>query len=111
MERIRRGDIWTVTLPAFPKPRPALVVSIDAINDLRPDILVVPITTHSGPLRIGLPLDPVTGLREASFAKCEGVGPLHKAQLKTRIGRLPAAAWPAIERGLGRVLGLRHQLS
>ena len=107
MEKIRRGDIWTVTLPAFPKPRPALVVSIDPINDLRPDILVVPITTHAGPLRVPLPEDPTTtGLREPSFAKCEIVGPLHKAQMKSRIGRLPSSAWPAVEAGLCRVLGL-----
>ena len=108
MERIRRGDIWTVSLPAFPKPRPALIVSIDPINDLRPDILVVPITTHAAPLRVPLPDEPeTTGLRETSHAKCESVGPLHKSHLKHRIGRLPAATWPAVESGLARVLGLR----
>jgi len=108
MERIRRGDIWTVSLPAFPKPRPALIVSIDPINDLRPDILVVPITTHAAPLRVPLPNEPtVTGLRESSHAKCESVGPLHKSHLKARIGRLPADAWPAVESGLARALGLK----
>ena len=107
MERIRRGDIWTVSLPAFPKPGPALVVSIDPINDLRPDLLVVPITTQGGPLRVPLPAAPeVTGLRETSFAKCETVGPLHKSQLKMKIGHLPSSSWPAIEAGLSRVLGL-----
>jgi mRNA-degrading endonuclease toxin of MazEF toxin-antitoxin module len=84
------------------------VVSIDPINDLRPDILVVPITTQNGPLRVGLPEDAATGLRVVSFAKCESVGPLHKSQLKARIGRLPRAAWPPVERGLGRVLGIRQ---
>jgi mRNA-degrading endonuclease toxin of MazEF toxin-antitoxin module len=109
VERIRRGDIWTVTFPSFAKPRPALVVSIDPINDLRPDILVVPITKHPGPLRVVLPNDaPTTGLREISFAKCETVGPLHKTQLKSRIGHLPPAAWPAIEAGLCRVMGLEQ---
>ncbi len=49
----------------------------------------------------------ITGLRELSYAKCESVGPLHKSQLKTRIGRLPADAWPAVESGLARALGLR----
>ena len=109
MEEVRRGDIWTVTLPAFPKPRPALVVSIDPINDLRPDVIVVPLTTHGGPLRVSLPDDPMTGLKVASFAKCETVGPLHKSLLKTRIGRLPVAAWPSIEEGLARVLGIRQR--
>ncbi len=90
MERIRRGDIWTVTLPAFPKPRPALVISIDAINDLLPDIVVVPITSRPGPLRVSLPDDATaTGLHIPSFAQCETAAPLHKSQLKARIGRLP----------------------
>lgn len=106
MDRIRRGDIWTVTLPAFPKPRPALIVSIDPINDLRPDVLVVPITTHAAPLRIALPDDEATGLRVTSYAKCESVGPLHKSNLKGRIGRLDGAALAEVENGLRRVLGL-----
>lgn len=110
MERIRRGDIWTVTLPSFPKPRPALIVSIDPINDLRPDVLVVPITSHAAPLRVALAGDPeTTGLHAVSYAKCESVGPLHKSLLKIRIGRIPNDAWPDVEAGLLRVLGLdRH---
>jgi mRNA-degrading endonuclease toxin of MazEF toxin-antitoxin module len=107
VEPVRRGDIWTVSLPAFPKPRPTLVVSIDPINDLRPDIVVVPITTRPGPLRVSLPEHPTTGLAVASYAKCEAVGPLHKSHLQARIGRLPGTAWPAIEAGLCRVLGIR----
>ena len=107
MERIRRGDIWTVSLPSFPKPRPALIISIDPINDLRPDVLVIPITSQGAPLRVALPDAPeTTGLRVACFAKCESMGPLHKSHLKGRIGRLPEETWPALEDGLRRVLGL-----
>jgi mRNA-degrading endonuclease toxin of MazEF toxin-antitoxin module len=109
VEDVRRGDIWTVTLPAFPKPRPALVVSIDAINDLRPDVIVVPLTTHAGPLRVSRQTIQRPASKVASFAKCETVGPLHKSQLKTRVGRLPVAAWSSIESGLARVLGIRQR--
>lgn len=107
MERIARGDIWIVQLVAHPKPRPGLVVSINPVNDLCPDVLIVPITTIAGPLRVALPEDArATGLRVASFATCESVGPIHKSRLTKRIGAVPAAAWPAIEAGLARVLGL-----
>ena len=110
MDRIRRGDIWTVSLPAFPKPRPALIVSIDPINDLRPEVLVVPITTHAAPLRVVLPEAPdATGLRAARYATCEAVGPLHKSHLKSRIGRLPLEAWPAVEAGLAECLACRER--
>jgi mRNA interferase MazF len=107
MERVSRGDIWTVELVAHPKPRPALVVSIDPINDLCPDVLMIPITTHPGPLRVPLPDQPErTGLRQSSFAKCESLGPIHKSRLKQRIGSLPEVSWAAVEEGVKRVLGL-----
>ena len=107
MARVSRGDIWTVELVAHPKPRPALIVSIDPINDLCPDVLVIPITTLAGPLRVPLPDAPErTGLRHASFAKCESLGPIHKSRLKQRIGTLPAESWPAVEEGMRRVLGV-----
>jgi mRNA-degrading endonuclease toxin of MazEF toxin-antitoxin module len=111
VERIRRGEIWTVELLNHPKPRPALVVSIDPVNDLCPDVLLIPITSHPGPLHVPLPDRPeLTGLRQKSYAKCESVGPVHKSRLKARIGGLPAGAWPAVNGGLKRVLGLTDPL-
>ena len=105
--RIIRADIWTVEPAGFPKSRPAVVVSIDPINDLCPDVLLVPLTTKPGPLRVAIS-DPArtTGLKEASFAKCESVGPVHKSRLKTKIGRLSRVNLQRIEEGLKRVLGL-----
>lgn len=109
MEPVRRGDIWTVELLAHRKPRPAVVISIDAINDLCPDVLLIPITSHPGPLRVPLPEEPDrTGLRVESYAKCESLGPTHKSRLKRRIGSLPPQGWPAIEAGMRRVLGLEQ---
>lgn len=84
-------------------------MSIDPINDLLPDVLVVPITGKYGPLRVSIPESDETGLRTISFAKCESTGPLHKSRLKQRIGHLPTASWPALEAGLRRVLGLSAQ--
>ena len=108
MERMSRGDIWTIELLAHPKPRPALIVSINAVNDLCPDVLLIPIISHPGPLRVPIPQQPEkTGLRIASYAKCESVGHIHKSRLKRKIGTLPAHAWGEIEAGMKRVLGLR----
>src|SRR5574341_1052996 len=88
MDRINRGDIWTIELVSHPKPRPGLIVSVNAINDLCPDVLVIPITTREGPLRVPLPEKPDhTGLRTPSYAKCEALGPLHKSRLKKRAAR------------------------
>ena len=90
-----------------PKPRPALVVSIDPVNDLSPDVLLVPITTKAAPLRVLIERPAAeTGMRAKSYAKCESVGPVHKSRLKRRIGHISASDLTDVERGLARVLGL-----
>ena len=107
MERISRGEIWTFKPAGFPKPRPALVISINPINDLCPDVLLIPITTKPGPLRVPLVEDPsLTRLKVQSYAKCEVLGPAHKSRLKKRVGRVSNAGLSAIEAGVKRVLGL-----
>ncbi len=107
MERIDRGDVWVVEPAGFPKPRPAIVISINAVNDLCPDVLLIPLTTKPGPLRVPVAAPAAeTGLEAQSYAKCESVGPVHKSRLKGRIGRVPPSELPAIESGVRRVLGL-----
>ncbi|MFQ5788982.1 MAG: type II toxin-antitoxin system PemK/MazF family toxin [Acidobacteriota bacterium] len=107
MDRVNRGDIWVVEPVGFPKPRPALVISINPINDLCPDVLLVPITTKPGPLRVPLTQPAtMTGLKLRGFAKCESLGPVHKSRLKKRIGRIPSKELSEIETGLKKVLGL-----
>ncbi|HSF14505.1 MAG TPA: type II toxin-antitoxin system PemK/MazF family toxin [Vicinamibacteria bacterium] len=107
VERISRGDIWLVEPIGFPKPRPALVLSINAINDLRPDVLLVPLTTKEAPLRVRLSGEPArTGLKEMTFAKCESVGPVHKSRLKRKIGHLSSGDLADVGLGVKRVLGL-----
>jgi len=44
-EGIRRGQVWTVEPSGFPTPRPALVISINPINDHRQGVLLIPITS------------------------------------------------------------------
>ena len=107
MERISRGDVWVVEPAGFPKPRPALVISINPVNDLCPDVLLIPFTTKPGPLRVPVAasLDE-TGLEAESHAKCESLGPVHKSRLRKRIGKVPKPVLEEIEGGVRRVLGL-----
>lgn len=83
-----------------------LVLSINAINDLRPDVLLVPLTTKEGPLRVELSEDSVTGLQEKTFTSCESVGPVHKSRWKRRTGRVLANDLDEVGQGVKRVLGL-----
>lgn len=87
--------------------RRSIILSINPVNDLCPDVIVIPITTKSGPLRVALPeASSATGLQQKSYAKCEALGPVHKSRLKNRIGKIPSQAWGKIEIGVKRVLGL-----
>ena len=105
--KIRRGEIWVIEPAGFPKPRPALVISIDAINDLCPDVLLIPVTTKPGPLRVMIEAGrETTGLERESYAKCESLGPVHKSRLKRRIGAVPSATMVAVDDGVRRVLGV-----
>jgi mRNA-degrading endonuclease toxin of MazEF toxin-antitoxin module len=82
-------------------------MSINPVNDLCPDVLLIPITTKPGPLRVPLPDQPaVTGLKILSHAKCESLGPVHKSRLKKKIGHLPLTDLSRVETGVKRVLGL-----
>ncbi len=108
MARLSRGDIWIVHPVDFPKPRPAVVLSINAVNDLCPDVVVVPITTKAGPLHVPFEAPKsVTGLDRDSYAKCESITTLHKSRLKKKIGALPHGELASFENGVKRVLGLR----
>lgn len=107
VERIIRGELWVVEPLTHPKPRPAIILSINPVNDLCPDVIVIPVTTKAGPLRIALSeASRVTGLKQKSYAKCETLGPVHKSRLKNRIGKIPSKDWIKIEAGVKRVLGL-----
>jgi len=82
-------------------------MSVNPINDLRPDILLTPITTKPGPLRVPLAQPQTeTGLQEPSYAKCESLGPVHKTRLKKRIGRVSNEQILHVENGVRKVLGL-----
>lgn len=105
----RRGEIWLVEFPDDPKSRPALIVSLDARNELANSVLAVPVTTNlrPSPTHVALPLKQ-GGLAQDSMARCENVSYLHKSRLSR--GPLGAPISPMlmreIERGLLRSLGI-----
>jgi mRNA-degrading endonuclease toxin of MazEF toxin-antitoxin module len=107
VERIRRGEIWVIQPVPHPKPRPGLVISINPVNELCPDILLVPLTTKPGPPRVALSeASSQTGLKTKTRARCETLGPVHKSRLKKKIGEIPSTEFVNVEIGIKRVLGI-----
>ncbi len=100
---MRRGEIWTVVPPSHPKPRPAIIVSVDPWNAYAPDVIVVPLTTKPGPSR---PTVKHAALEQISFAKCGSIAAIAKDRLGRRIGTVAANVMAGIEQELRRVMGL-----
>ena len=80
-----RGEIYLVRLPSQPKdtkPRPALVVSLDVLNRLANDVIIVPLSTslRASPTHVELS-EGEGGLDQTSMAKCEQITTLDKSFL------------------------------
>jgi mRNA interferase MazF len=105
----RRGAIWFVEFPDDPKSRPALIVSLDARNELSNSVLAVPITTNlrPSPTHVMLPAKQ-GGLTHDSVARCENVSYLHKSSLARGplAGTISPALMREVERCLLRSLGI-----
>jgi mRNA-degrading endonuclease toxin of MazEF toxin-antitoxin module len=98
---MRRGEIWTVVPLSHPKPRPAVIVSVDAWNAHAPDVILVPLTTRAGPSR-----PPVRHpqLEQTSYAKCGAIAAIPKERLGRRVGAVGEETMRAIARELRRIL-------
>jgi mRNA-degrading endonuclease toxin of MazEF toxin-antitoxin module len=100
---MRRGELWTVTSLNHPKPRPAVIVSVDPWNAHAPDVILVPLTTRPGPSR---PTVTHPQLEQASYAKCGAIAAIPKERLKQRIGTVDAETMRGIGAELRRLLAV-----
>jgi mRNA interferase MazF len=107
-----RGEVWLVSLGAARsgeagKNRPAIVISVDELNALRQDelIVVVPLSSSRAPSALR-PEVSVEGLDRPSRAICRGVRAVSRARLLRPLGTLPAATLAEVERSLALILGL-----
>lgn len=93
----RRGEIYLVRLD---KPRPAIILSTDALNRHALDVCVVPLTTvRRKEFALRVPLKAGRGgLERDSWAKCDQVTTLEKNLLSyPPLGRLHQDALKRIE--------------
>jgi mRNA-degrading endonuclease toxin of MazEF toxin-antitoxin module len=83
----KRGDIWWVEFPQYPKdphqPRPAVVVSVDHRNDRADKVQVVPLSSNNNGHRMNfaIPKDK-SGLQYDSCAKCGDITAVAKTMLR-----------------------------
>ncbi|MEI6491551.1 MAG: type II toxin-antitoxin system PemK/MazF family toxin [Verrucomicrobiota bacterium] len=108
-----RGDIWLADLNPVrgheqAGRRPVLVVSVDAFNQSRADLVVViPITSTLRPIPFHVVVQPPEGgLTNPSALLCEAVRSISKDRLVTRWGAITAATMLQVEDRLRILLRL-----
>jgi mRNA interferase MazF len=110
---IWRGEVYDVDLgqpvghePAFR--RPAVVVSVDIVNNSPGQlVMVVPITSASYGLRSHVEVEPgSSGLRHTSYARCDQLRVVSTERLSARLGMIAPDQMRDIDQALRFVLDL-----
>jgi mRNA interferase MazF len=110
MERLKRGDIWTVSgrKDYAGKPRPAVILQDDRF-DATESVTICPLTTDStdAPL-FRLPIEPTdqNGLRSPSQLMVDKITTVPKTRVGRQIGRLSDQDMTRLNRSVVVFLGL-----
>jgi mRNA-degrading endonuclease toxin of MazEF toxin-antitoxin module len=102
----RRGEVYLVQLN---KPRPAIILSVDALNRFALDVCIVPVTTvEHKKFSVRVPIKKGEGnLNFDCWAKCDQGTTLEKALLRyPPLGALSQATLRQIEEQVRICLGL-----
>ena len=108
---MRRGDIVTVAAPGdYGKPRPAVVVQGDAINEQRPQSTIVALMTSTlrdvPLLRLTVEPRPENGLRKISQVQIHRLVTVRTEKVSEPIGRLGDQEMVELNRLLAMAIGL-----
>jgi mRNA interferase MazF len=108
---VKRGDVVLAVLPGeHGKPRPAIVLQSDLLNEKEPtSFIVCPLTTmlrFQPEVRVVIEPSAQNGLRERSEAMVDKLISASRQRLRDVIGHIDATVMRAIDRSLVVVLGL-----
>lgn len=81
---MRRGEVWLAEVGG--KPRPVLVVTRDAVIDVRANVTVVEVTTQRRGLAVEVPVSTATGIEADSVVNCDGVHTIGQRRLTKHLG-------------------------
>jgi mRNA-degrading endonuclease toxin of MazEF toxin-antitoxin module len=106
---VRREEIYFVSIPNQPKPRPAIILTANWLSRYALDVSVVPVTSVARgnfPTRVELPAGE-GGLSKPSWAKCDQVTTIPRHLLAcSALGAVSATKLDEIERAVRLALEL-----
>ena len=107
---MNRGDVVVVALPGdLGKPRPAVIVQVNILNDNLRTVLLCPISSFSSnPSFFRVPVEPTieNGLKLPSEIMVEKLQAANKSKIGKVIGRFDDLTMRRLARSLGISLGL-----
>ncbi len=104
----QRGDLVRVSLQGdYGKPRPALVVQSDLLDELD-SVVLCPVTSalRNAAFRVTVEPNPSNGLRALSQVMVDKLSTLPRAKVSEPFGRLDDERIKAVDRALLLVVGL-----
>jgi mRNA interferase MazF len=112
--KIARGEIWLADLNPTrgheqAGQRPCLVISVDIFNQGPAGLgVVLPLTTKQKGVLWHVPVAPAeSGLKLASYIKCEDIRSISLERVSRRMGSVSASVLSAVEYRISRLLGIR----
>lgn len=83
---MRRGEVWLAEVGS--KPRPVLVVTRDAVLDVRANVTVAEVTTQARGLTVEVPIDIAVGINQPSVVNCDGLHTVSQRSLTKRLATI-----------------------
>ena len=107
---MKRGDLVIVTVAGdYGKPRPAVVVQTDLVNDTHASIVVCPVTSHlqeAELFRLTITPSPDNGLQKTSQIMVDKIVAVRRDKIRERIGCLDEELLIRLNRSLAFWIGL-----
>jgi len=110
-QRVKRGDIFSVSAPGdYGKPRPAVILQTDALNDVNfASVIVCPMTSHlvEAPLfRLNLKPSKANGLRKESQLMVDKVQAISVSRIGKLMGKVDSKTMKKVNQAIAFVMGL-----
>ncbi len=107
---MKRGDVILVVVPGdYSKPRPAVVIQTDLVNETHSSIVVCPVTSHlqdAELFRLTIEPSPDNGLRKTSQIMVDKIVAVRRDRIREAIGKLDEELMIRLKRSLAFWLSL-----
>lgn len=100
---MKRGEVWLATVGR--RPRPVVVVTRDEVIDVRVNVTVAEITARARGLAVEVPIDPDSGIDQASVVNGDVLHTVSQRRLTERLGSVHDDTLNEIGEAIATALG------